>query len=94
VTYVPVPNTMFLAFALAWAEVLECRDIYIGVSALDHSGYPDCRPEFINAFQRLANLGTRCGVQEAEAFHIHTPLLSLSKAEIILSFANIVSVRK
>ncbi|MFL6450934.1 MAG: 7-cyano-7-deazaguanine synthase QueC [Bryobacteraceae bacterium] len=83
VTYVPARNTIFLAFALAWAEVLGCRDIYIGVNALDYSGYPDCRPEFVDAFQRLANLATKCGVQEGQTFRIHTPLISLSKAEII-----------
>jgi 7-cyano-7-deazaguanine synthase len=82
VTYVPARNTIFLAFALGWAEVLKIRDIFIGVNAVDYSGYPDCRPEFIHAFQQLANLATKAGV-EGEHFTIHTPLISLSKAEII-----------
>jgi 7-cyano-7-deazaguanine synthase len=82
VTYVPARNTIFLAFALGWAEVLKTTDIFIGVNAVDYSGYPDCRPEFINAFQRLANLATKAGA-EGEHFTIHTPLISLSKAEII-----------
>ena len=82
VTYVPARNTIFLAFALGWAEVLKITDIFIGVNAVDYSGYPDCRPEFINAFQHLANLATKAGV-EGERFTIHTPLISLSKAEII-----------
>ena len=82
VTYVPARNTIFLAFALGWAEVLRVRDIFIGVNAVDYSGYPDCRPEFINAFQNLANLATKAGV-EGDSITIHTPLISLSKAEII-----------
>jgi 7-cyano-7-deazaguanine synthase len=82
VTYVPARNTIFLAFALGWAEVLKTRDIFIGVNSVDYSGYPDCRPEFIKAFQQLANLATKAGV-EGEHFSIHTPLISLSKAEII-----------
>ena len=82
VTYVPARNTIFLAFALGWAEVLRVRDIFIGVNAVDFSGYPDCRPEFIKAFQQLANLATKAGA-EGERFAIHTPLISLSKAEII-----------
>lgn len=82
VTYVPARNTIFLAFALGWAEVLGIHDIYIGVNAIDYSGYPDCRPEFINAFQNLANLATKAGV-EGESITIHTPLISFSKAEII-----------
>jgi 7-cyano-7-deazaguanine synthase len=82
VTYVPARNTIFLAFALGWAEVLKITDIFIGVNAVDYSGYPDCRPEFINAFQQLANLATKAGV-EGEHFTIHTPLINLSKAEII-----------
>jgi 7-cyano-7-deazaguanine synthase len=82
VTYVPARNTIFLAFALGWAEVLNAHDIFIGVNAIDYSGYPDCRPEFIKAFQQLANLATKAGV-EGEHFSIHTPLISLSKAEII-----------
>jgi len=82
VTYVPARNTLFLTFALGWAEVLNLQDIFIGVNAVDYSGYPDCRPEFIEAFQRLANLATKAGVEGAH-FTIHTPLISLSKAEII-----------
>lgn len=82
VTYVPARNTLFLAFALAWAEVLKVHDIFIGVNAVDYSGYPDCRPEFIKAFQNLANIATKAGV-EGERFIIHTPLIDLSKAEII-----------
>ncbi|MGZ8194905.1 MAG: 7-cyano-7-deazaguanine synthase QueC [Methylosarcina sp.] len=81
-TYVPARNTIFLSFALGWAEVLHLRDIFIGVNAVDYSGYPDCRPEFIQAFQQLANLATKAGV-EGEHFTIHTPLIALSKAEII-----------
>jgi 7-cyano-7-deazaguanine synthase len=82
VTYVPARNTLFLAFALGWAEVLQISDIFIGVNAVDYSGYPDCRPEFIQAFQQLANLATKAGV-EGHNFIIHTPLIYLSKAEII-----------
>lgn len=82
VTYVPARNTVFLALALAWAEVLEARDIYIGVNAVDYSGYPDCRPAFIDAFARLARVATRAGVEGAE-FNVHTPLIELSKARII-----------
>ncbi|MEI8209048.1 MAG: 7-cyano-7-deazaguanine synthase QueC [Methylococcales bacterium] len=82
VTYVPARNTIFLSFALGWAEVLHIQDIFIGVNAVDYSGYPDCRPKFIKAFQQLANLATRSSV-EGEAFTIHTPLIALSKAEII-----------
>ncbi len=82
VTYVPARNTIFLSFALGWAEVLKLNDIFIGVNAVDYSGYPDCRPEFIKAFQQLANLATKAGV-EGEHFTIHTPLIALSKAEII-----------
>lgn len=81
-TYVPARNTIFLAFALGWAEVLNVRDIFIGVNAVDYSGYPDCRPEFIEAFQNLADLATKAGV-EGGHFTIHTPLISLSKADII-----------
>ncbi len=81
-TYVPARNTVFLALALAWAEVIRARDIFIGVNALDYSGYPDCRPEFIRAFQELANLATKAGA-EGEAFRIHTPLIDLTKAQII-----------
>ena len=82
VTYVPARNTIFLSFALGWAEVVEAHDIFIGVNAVDYSGYPDCRPEFISAFQHLANLATKAGV-EGESVKIHTPLIDLSKAEII-----------
>jgi 7-cyano-7-deazaguanine synthase len=81
-TYVPARNTIFLSLALGWAEVLEARDIVIGVNALDYSGYPDCRPEFIRAFERLADVATRAGVEGAR-FRVHTPLLTLGKAEII-----------
>ncbi len=82
VTYVPARNTVFLALALGWAEVLGAQDIFIGVNAVDYSGYPDCRPEFIEAFERMANLATRAGV-EGPGFHIQAPLQHLSKAEII-----------
>jgi 7-cyano-7-deazaguanine synthase len=82
VTYVPARNTIFLAYALAWAEVIPASDIFIGVNAIDYSGYPDCRPRFIEAFEKLANLATKAGV-EGRRFKIHTPLLSLTKAEII-----------
>jgi len=83
VTYVPARNTIFLSHALAWAEVLGAQDIFIGVNVLDASGYPDCRPEYIEAFERLANLATRAGVERRSRFRIHTPLIALSKAEII-----------
>jgi 7-cyano-7-deazaguanine synthase len=83
VTYVPARNTIFLSFALAWAEVLGASDIYIGVNALDYSGYPDCRPEYIAAFQAMADLATRAGVEGRQRLTVHAPLLSLSKAEII-----------
>lgn len=83
ITYVPARNTIFLSFALAWAEVLEANDIFIGVNALDYSGYPDCRPEFIKAFEQMANLATKAGVEGRQALEIHTPLISLSKADII-----------
>jgi 7-cyano-7-deazaguanine synthase len=82
VTYVPARNTLFLALALGWAEVLEARDLYIGVNAVDYSGYPDCRPEFIHAFGELACLATKAGVEGAR-FTVHAPLIMLSKAEII-----------
>jgi 7-cyano-7-deazaguanine synthase len=82
VTYVPARNTVFLSFALAWAEVIPARDIYLGVNALDYSGYPDCRPEFIEAFERLANLATKAGV-EGDPFRIHTPLIHRTKSQII-----------
>jgi 7-cyano-7-deazaguanine synthase len=82
ITYVPARNTIFLAYALAWAEVLGSGDIYLGVNALDYSGYPDCRPEFIEAFARLANVATKAAV-EGQILTVHTPLMHLSKAEII-----------
>lgn len=82
VTYVPARNTIFLSYALAWAEVLEARDIFIGVNAVDYSGYPDCRPEFITAFERMANLATRAGVG-GRGVTIHTPLISLTKSQIV-----------
>src|SRR5690606_17225242 len=83
VTYVPARNTVFLAHALAWAEVLGSFDIFIGVNAVDYSGYPDCRPEFIAAFANLANLATGAGVEGRGRFTIHTPLIDLTKAQII-----------
>lgn len=83
ITYVPARNTIFLSFALAWAEVLECSDIFIGVNALDYSGYPDCRKEFIEEFQKLANLATKAGVEGKTKVTIHAPLIHLSKVEII-----------
>jgi len=82
ITYVPARNTIFLSFALGWAEVLEAKAIYIGVNAVDYSGYPDCRPEFIRAFQAMADLATRAGV-EGSPYKIHAPLIDLSKAQII-----------
>lgn len=82
VTYVPARNTVMLSLALAWAEVLQARDIFFGVNAVDYSGYPDCRPEFIAAFEKLCNLGTKAGVEQGN-FHIHAPLILMSKAEII-----------
>jgi 7-cyano-7-deazaguanine synthase len=83
VTYVPARNTVFLSLALAWAETLGAYDVYIGVNAVDYSGYPDCRPEFVRAFEELANLATRAGVEGRGRFRIHAPLIHLSKAEII-----------
>jgi len=83
ITYVPARNTIFLSFALAWAEVLEASDIFIGVNALDYSGYPDCRPEYVEAYERMANLATKAGVEGRQRLTIHTPLINLSKAEII-----------
>jgi 7-cyano-7-deazaguanine synthase len=83
VTYVPARNTIFLSFALGWAETLGAFDIFIGVNALDYSGYPDCRPEYIAAFEQLANLATKAGVEGSGRFTIHTPLIHLTKAEII-----------
>ena len=83
ITYVPARNTIFLSFALAWAEVLGAQDIFIGVNAVDYSGYPDCRPEYIAAFERMANLATRGGVEGTSPVHIRAPLLQLTKREII-----------
>ena len=82
VTYVPARNTIFLAYALAWAEIIQAGHIFLGVNAIDYSGYPDCRPEFIAAFETLANIGTKAGAQGAR-FHIHAPLIRFSKSEII-----------
>lgn len=83
ITYVPARNTVFLSLALGWAEVLNAADIFIGVNAVDYSGYPDCRPAFIAAFERLANLATKAGVEGTAKFRIHTPLIDLTKAQII-----------
>ncbi|MGR9258668.1 7-cyano-7-deazaguanine synthase QueC [Rhizobium leguminosarum] len=83
VTYVPARNTIFLSFALAWAEVLKAPDIFIGVNALDYSGYPDCRPEYIDAYVRMANLATKTGVTGETTLKIHTPLIQMTKAQII-----------
>ena len=83
VTYVPARNTIFLSYALAWAEVLKARDIFIGVNAVDYSGYPDCRPEFIEAFERMANLATKAAVTDGWRIQIKTPIINMSKAEII-----------
>ncbi len=83
VTYVPARNTIFLSHALAWAEVLGAEDVFIGVNFLDYSGYPDCRPEFTEAFEKLANLATRAGVEGKSRFRVHTPLIELSKAQIV-----------
>ena len=83
VTYVPARNTVFLSFALAWAEVLDASDLFIGVNALDYSGYPDCRPEYIAAYEQMANLATAAGVEGRQQLKLHTPLIQLTKAEII-----------
>ena len=83
VTYVPARNTIFLSFALAWAEVLGAQDIFVGVNAVDYSGYPDCRPEYIAAFERMANLATKAGVEGKQHLTIHTPLIHMCKADII-----------
>ena len=88
ITYVPARNTIFLSIALGWAEVLNARDIFIGVNAVDYAGYPDCRPEFVQAFQNLANLGTRAGL-EGQGFRVNAPLINLSKAEIIAEGARL-----
>ena len=83
ITYVPARNTIFLSFALAWAEVLGASDVFIGVNALDYSGYSDCRPEFIEAYEKMANLATKAGVEGRQHLKIHTPLIAMTKAEII-----------
>jgi 7-cyano-7-deazaguanine synthase len=83
ITYVPARNTVFLSFALAWAETLGSSDVFIGVNALDYSGYPDCRPEFIRAYEEMANLATKAGVEGQQSLRIHTPLIELTKAQII-----------
>lgn len=83
VTYVPARNTIFLSHALAWAEVLDAQDIFVGVNVLDASGYPDCRPEYITAFEHLANLATQAGVEGRSRFRIHAPLIAMSKADIV-----------
>ena len=83
ITYVPARNTIFLSFALAWAETLESSDIFIGVNALDYSGYPDCRPEYIATYQTMANLATKAGVEGRQRLTIHTPLIQCTKSEII-----------
>jgi 7-cyano-7-deazaguanine synthase len=83
VTYVPARNTIFLSFALAWAETLGASDVFMGVNALDYSGYPDCRPEYVAAYERMANLATKAGVEGRQRLRVHTPLIDISKAEII-----------
>ena len=83
VTYVPARNTIFLAFALGWCEVLGAQDIFIGVNAIDYSGYPDCRPRFLEAFEKLAHLATKAGIEGRAQYHIHAPLVNMGKAEII-----------
>ena len=83
ITYVPARNTIFLSYALAWAEVLDCRHIHLGVNVLDYSGYPDCRPEYIESFEQMANLATKASVEGEEKLSIHAPLINLTKAEII-----------
>ena len=88
ITYVPARNTIFLSFALGWCEVVGAQDIFIGVNAVDYSGYPDCRPEFLEAFERLAALATKAGVEGKSSFQIHAPLMTMTKAEIILTGIN------
>lgn len=83
ITYVPARNTIFLSYALAYAEVTGSDDIYLGINAIDYSGYPDCRPEYLEAFERMANLATKASTQEGRTFHFHAPLLSMGKAEIV-----------
>jgi 7-cyano-7-deazaguanine synthase len=89
ITYVPARNTLFLAHAISWAESLGASDVYIGANALDYSGYPDCRPEYLDAFERMANLGTRAGVEGKTAFRIRAPLLQMTKAEIVRTGARL-----
>ena len=89
ITYVPARNTVFLSYAMAWAEVLESSDIFIGVNAIDYSGYPDCRPEFIAAFEHMANLATKAGVEGRTRLKIHTPLAELGKADIVKLAADV-----
>jgi 7-cyano-7-deazaguanine synthase len=89
ITYVPARNTIFLSYAMAWAEVLECSDIFIGVNAIDYSGYPDCRPEFIAAFEHMANLAIKAGVEGRTRLRIHTPLAQLDKAAIVTLAAEV-----
>jgi 7-cyano-7-deazaguanine synthase len=89
VTYVPARNTLFLAHAVAWGEALGVGDIYIGANALDYSGYPDCRPEFLEAFERTANLGTKAGIEGAFCFRIHAPLVEMTKAQIVALAADL-----
>jgi len=89
ITYVPARNTIFLSYAMAWAEVLESSDIFIGVNAIDYSGYPDCRPEFIQAFEHMANLATKAGVDGRTRLRIHTPLAKLGKADIVTLAADV-----
>jgi 7-cyano-7-deazaguanine synthase len=89
VTYVPARNTLFLAHAMAWGESLEAGDIFIGANALDYSGYPDCRPEYLAAFEKMANLGTKAGVENRLTFRIHAPLLNMTKAEIVARAAGL-----
>ncbi len=88
-TYVPARNTIFLSFALSWAEVLGAEDIFVGVNALDYAGYPDCRPEYIEAFEKMAGLATKAGVEGTQHLKIHTPLIDLSKAQIIKKGLNL-----
>jgi 7-cyano-7-deazaguanine synthase len=85
ITYVPARNTIFLSFALGWCEILHAQDIFIGVNSIDYSGYPDCRPEFLDAYERLANLATKAGVEGSSRYRIHAPLLHMRKSEIILA---------
>ena len=88
-TYVPARNTIFLSLSLGWAEIIEAEDIFIGVNAIDYSGYPDCRPEYIEAFQQMASIATKAGVERKSKIKIHTPLINMSKAEIIKKGASL-----